>query len=218
VGSIPSVSASVGARKYIRQWINEQAAGRKVVTITLRECDYELSRNSDLPAWAEFACSLDKTEYIPVVVRDISRALGPVPDELKDHCIFSEIPWNIELRMALYEMSYLNLLVNQGPGILCYLGHSTKYLIFMWFAAGGAADEAHFRRTGVVPGQAQLAMASPFQRLVWERDSYDTICREFAEIDGDIRAAARVSLGFDEQPTGWSRLASDRRNDGRKTD
>ena len=187
--AIALLRAGPSAVRYVEDWLSARAEGRKVVTITLRECEYEEERNSHLSDWVAFLSTLDRKEYFPVVVRDIERAMEPVPAALEGISIFQAIPWHMELRMALYEVSYLNMLVCQGPSILCFLNRKVRYLIFMRTAPGGAVSERYLKSIGIVPGE-QLGLASPFQRLVWDDDNYGAISDAFERMDADIHAAS----------------------------
>jgi hypothetical protein len=107
-----------------------QAQGRRCVTITLRSYGYMPDRNSNEAAWVAFARRLDPEKYLPVFVLDTERTLDPTSPSLAEFAILREASWNIGLRLALYEASFLNLGVNNGPMNLCWLGARTSYLTF----------------------------------------------------------------------------------------
>lgn len=168
---------------YVRQWIQSRAGNRKVICVTLRESSYKELRNSSIPDWAAFAKSLNSAEYYPVLVRDIERAFEPVPPELEGLNFFPEVVWNLELRMALYELSYMNLMVNNGPMGLCMYSRKVRYLIFkMITEAYRSSSETYFRtRVGIEAGD-QWPAATAFQRFVWEEDRLDVIQKAFNEM------------------------------------
>ena len=188
---IPTIQATPSASRFVSTWIQAHAAERKVITITLRECSYEQDRNSNLKDWEAFARSLDPAIYYPVVTRDTETALNPLPRDLNGLTVFPEIAWNVELRTALYELSYLNMLVNNGPAMLCILNKRTRYLEFkMITPSGGATREEDFRRMGLEPG-SQWRWATPFQRLVWEDDGLEVIQEAFKEMCDMIEALSK---------------------------
>ena len=189
--AIPTIQATPSALRFVHNWIQAHAGERKVITITLRECSYERDRNSDLKAWGTFARGLDPAIYYPVVIRDIETTLNPLPPELNGLTVFSEVVWNIELRAALYELSYLNMFVNNGPAVLCILNKRTRYLIFKVITpSGGATTKEVFRRIGLEPG-SQWRWATPFQRLVWEDDRLEVIQEAFREMCDRIEAFSK---------------------------
>ena len=144
-----------------------------------------MPRNSNLDAWGRFAGSLDKNIYFPVVIRDTEVGLGLLPPQLNGLVIFPEAPWNIEIRVALYELCYLNMSVNNGPAALCVFNELTRYLRFKMVTSVGATTETFFRSHGLEPG-SQFWFAKPYQRIVWEDDSYDVLVREFEKMCGII--------------------------------
>jgi len=179
--NLPSIQATPWARNVVMDWITKNAGNRKVITITLRESKYELPRNSNLDAWGAFARNLDNNLYYPVIIRDTEVGLEPLPSQLNGLVIFHEAPWNIEIRVALYELSYLNMSVNNGPAALCVFNELIRYLRFKMVTSVGATTERHFRVHGLEPG-SQFRFAKPYQRIVWEDDSYDVLVKEFEKM------------------------------------
>jgi hypothetical protein len=181
-GAVPSVEAPPRARHFMRAWLVARARGRRVITITLRECTYERDRNSNLQAWGAFARGLDPALYCPVIVRDIEAAVGPLPEELDGLLCCNEAAWNLELRAALYELSDLNMSVSNGPCILLFLNPRSRFLLFkMVTPSCGATTEQHLRAIGLEPG-AQFLGATRFQRLVWKEDDLSVLEEAFREI------------------------------------
>ena len=195
--AMPSFEATPMALYYVRQWIQTHVGERKVVTITLREASYRPLRNSSLRDWSLFAKSLDPSRHCPVFIRDNEKAFDPVPPELKDFLFFREVVWNLELRSALYELSHLNLLVNNGPIGLCIYSSRIRYLIFKMVTNGDTAlsldsyrssSEEYFeKRVGISVG-GQWPAATPFQKFIWEDDNLEVIQREFKAMCGKIES------------------------------
>ena len=185
---IPSIEPSPTAQGYVRDWIRCRCGGRKVVTITLRECAYEQERNSNLKDWAAFACSLDKTVYCPVIIRDIDAVFEPVSSEMEGMLLFPEAVWNIELRAALCQLSYLNLSVASGPFVLSMMNQNARGLLFKILVPScGATSEKHLRAIGMEPGSQPLGLTS-LQRWVWEDDRLEAIQAAFKEMCDQIEA------------------------------
>ena len=181
-GPIGVLRAGAQALRYIDQWVATHAAGRQMVTITLRNCEYNQARNSNVAAWAEFARGLDLRVWFPVFVLDTERTLGEVPKALQDFVVFREVSWNVGLRMALYERAWLNLGVNNGPMALCWLNERTRYITFKMVTPSVSQTTVAFNRSrGFEPNQS-LPFATAFQMWVWEDDSLDVIEREFQQM------------------------------------
>lgn len=174
-----SLRSTKQALRYIQQWFSSRAKGRKLIVITLRQSTYMLARNSNIRAWAEFAKRLSADKYFIVFVPDTEKALEEVPNELKSFAYFTEPCWNIGLRAALYELSYLNLGVNNGPMGLCWLNPNCRYITFkMKVDTVPQASEGGLRIHGFKIGKS-LPFANSFQKWVWRDDDEEVIWTEF---------------------------------------
>ena len=191
---LPTIQATPEALRFMSSWIQSKAGERKVITITLRECSYEKGRNSSLKDWGAFARRLDPALYCPVVVRDAESSFDSLPLELNGLLVLPEVVWNIELRTALYELSYLNMLVDNGPALLCKLNRCTRFLIFkLCTSSGSPTVEEYYRDLGIEPG-IQLHPAIPFQRFVWENDRLDVIQEAFRDMCDGIDEFSKDDL------------------------
>ena len=177
--TIPSFHAPPQARKYIQQWLNERIKGRKPVTITLREADYNENQNSNTDAWLEFAGSLDLEEFYPVFIRDTDKAFNAQDPRFDRFAVCIPAAINLQLRMALYELSWLNMLVPNGPGELCRHSAAVRYLYFKIINEGGNTTSKLLIASQGIEINGQLPYATKYQRLVWEHDDINVIHREF---------------------------------------
>ncbi len=189
------LNGSEQARRYVDQWFIPRARGRKVVTITLREYGYHEERNSNVTAWTAFARGLDPEQYFVVFVRDLESAMAPGTGLFDDLTVFEGGPLNLELRMALYERSYLNLGSSNGPMALCILSETTPYMMFKILTPGvPQATVEWLMNLGIEIGAERYPFASPFQKLVWEDDDLDVIRREFQTMCDALESRDRASL------------------------
>jgi len=177
--TLPSIEATTKSKEYIKHWIKTNAHGKKIVTITLREYDSFPERNSSLKDWRKFARGLNKDIYFPVILRDTEKDFDPVPEELEDLKIFHEAVWNVELRVALYELSYLNMCVNNGPATLLMMNKNIRYINTKLITESvmGTSTE-YYKSMGIKHGES-LPWATQFQKYVWEEDAYEVLKREF---------------------------------------
>lgn len=165
--------------RYVRPWLRRHAAGRRPVVITLRRYHYMPARNSDLDAWVAFAQRMDKSIYVPIFVQDTETALDALPPALASFPVMAEASWNLDLRMALYESAYVNLLVNNGPHGLCLFSDSCRYVMFKILTPSvRQTTEAYMRFLGFEIGLTP-PFAGPLHKWVWEDDRLDVIEREF---------------------------------------
>ncbi len=180
---LPGIQAPPGARNYVKDWIQIHGLEKKrIITINLREASYQEKRNSNLEEWGKFIKSVDLNVYAFVVLRDLEKAFVPLPNDFKNTYILEAALFNIEIRLALIEASFLNLGVNTGTMGLCWQSRSAAYLNFKMITEGypTASTPEKFISIGLLPG-SQFPFAKSFQRLIWEDDKVDVIQKEFQE-------------------------------------
>src|SRR5208282_659274 len=165
--AVPSLSATQTACDFVSEWIAKNCRGKKVVTITLREASYEIDRNSNIQEWVKFARSLDRDVYSPVIIRDTEKAFQSIPEEMAGLTIFYEASWNLEIRAALYQMTYLNFFVSGGPMSLAWFNSRCHCLIFKLITdTVYITTEKHLNYVGLTVGEQPLYF-SKFQKIVW---------------------------------------------------
>jgi Flp pilus assembly protein TadD len=184
--AIPSLRATNFARRNAADWLDHHCRGKRAVTITLREATYAPERNSNRAAWIAFARSLDTDRYEPIFIRDSEVAVAPPSDALEGLLTCPIASFDLHFRHALYELSYLNLTVPNGPAVLCWLNSRIRFVMFNMITEGSsAANVAYHASMGLAIG-GQAPFATPFQRLVWEPDTLEVIEREFTAMAARI--------------------------------
>ena len=167
------------------------AKNRKIIVITLRESSYQLDRNSNLYNWGKFVKTLDTSIFCPVIIRDTEKVFESLPIGFENAIIFPEVCFNVELRSALNELCYLNMAVDCGTGVLCILNKKTKYISFKW---GLTPDvKTHMKFLNIEPG-TQPSICNPFQKWVWEDDTFEAINREFNEMVEKIADNEKIGI------------------------
>ncbi len=190
---LPSLNASGQAQRYVRNWIQQNTGNRKLIIITLRESSYQALRNSDLKSWCLFADRLNHNKFLPVFIRDADTAFSPLPSELKNRVFFNEAIWNLDMRAALYEQSYLNMFVNNGPATMCAFIRNSRFLIFKMITPDcGSTSKAFFLSSGIKIG-SQLKHFTPFQKWMWKDDYYDFINEAFYNMISSIETYSHYS-------------------------
>jgi hypothetical protein len=179
------------ALRYVGQWMDRHVGGRRPIVITLRQYQVDPDRNSDLAAWIAFARSLDPMVYAPIFIPDTDHVFDASRAVLEEFLVFEPASWNVELRMAVYELAYMNLMVNTGTGMLCALNARCSYIMFKLLVPNvHLASEVTIHNQGFEPGESPR-FALPHQKWVWEGDSFDIIRREFDSMCAVL--AAKVS-------------------------
>jgi hypothetical protein len=126
--------------------------GRVRYTVTLRNDRRRPERNSNIPAWREFAKQINA-----LVIED-----------------YEDEQIGLHTRMALYAGAEMNFGVPNGPTHLLAL---SDYPVMM-FACDRA--EGAFANCGIQRGE-QYPWSRPNQRLIWEPDDLSTLLRHFEQ-------------------------------------
>ncbi len=178
--SLPSIAPTPHALKRVDTWLDAHAGGRRAVTLTLREAAYVRERNSNLAAWVSFARWLDKDRFVPVFLRDEETVMERVPAELAGFPSFNEGIWNVDLRTALYERAYMNLLVSNGPAVLSFFNQNARTLTFKpetpnWYAT--SLD--FYRGNHWEPGTDLPSTDSRRHKWIWKEDEFEVLVEAF---------------------------------------
>ena len=105
--------------------------------------------------------------------------------------VFPEVSWNVELRVALYELSYLNMFTLGGPSALCMYNQWARSITFKLIAS--PFKEEFFRITCKFEPGFQPEHFTPFHQLVWEDDRLEVIQEAFREMCGTIERLSEAS-------------------------
>ena len=174
------IKASSQGKRYIDQYIKAKKIDKKIVTIAIRDYRYDLARNSNFDEWAKFVEYLLINNYYPVIIPDTDNAFdNNLPfDSLY---IFRDCCWNVGLRMALYESSYINMGVANGS--ICILLHSPDSNVIVMNcmpenSVVGSSKE--YIKVGHTPGEQWKFLTSK-QKMSFDEDVYANIVKEFEE-------------------------------------
>ncbi|UAA39507.1 hypothetical protein KIH87_03890 [Paraneptunicella aestuarii] len=199
VNDVSRLQASEQARNLVQQFldnVNPIAANgerKKVICITLRESDIKPARNSNLVEWQAFIQQLDKNTYFPLILPDTDNSwseslMAFIADT--GAAVFTEACFNVELRMAIYELSYVNLGVNNGPMHLCALSPTCRYIMYKQVTEDYAhtSTQSFIDRGFTIGGD--FAGANQWQKLVWADDDAPVIQESFERLVAEIEASS----------------------------
>jgi tetratricopeptide (TPR) repeat protein len=178
--------ASGQARTYAEQWLNARRDGRKAVALTLREATHNAQRNVAPEMWADFARYLERRGYFPFILRDIETALDmPVP--AFDGIAECPAPvFNLDLRLAFYELTYLNVFVFNGPMALCGQSSATRLLGFAVEEKTPAVSR-YFEEVGYAYGEPP-PFINRLQRYIWRVPTPSVLVEEFEAMERRLNA------------------------------
>ena len=159
--------------------IIESVMPSNVVTITLRQSDFELERNSNQDEWKQVAEWLQENGYCPVFIPDAEA------DMRGRHLFtgFSEYiaaSYNFALRLALWEHAKLNLMHNSGPMVMA-LYSDVPLLCFKMYVPGvPCCAKEHMLASGFSP-EHDWSTPTHQKKLFWEEDTAKNIIPVLAE-------------------------------------
>ena len=184
----PGFQAPKQALGYVNQWLDKRAAGRKTISITLREGYHGSSKNSDVNTWLQFAKSLDPEIYFVVFLPDIERALDAKREDISKFTIFPDAVFNLLIRMAFYERCYLCLFTSCGPISLCYYNGATRFINFKSVPPESYNDAVPFPITmGLDVGDDQ-PWSTPYQKKIEEPEEFGLISEQFNKMTALIES------------------------------
>ena len=176
--SMPLITAPTEYHRLATQFLQKNCPTTKPVTITLRENPDVPERNSDTKEWSKFISNLDTKVYTPIIIRETDSTFSE--DNLfrnNIHCDLAAV--NILFRTALYENSYINLFVSNGPAS-CALHSRSRFIMFKMITEVNPSTSRDWVENvmGIkIPDQVPFLRKD--QRYIWEEDKADVIMREF---------------------------------------
>ena len=175
---IPKFKAPERSLKAMKKWLGDVTP----ITITLREANDWHHRNSDLASWYKFAKDLEAQGETVIFVRDTAKA----KEQIEGFRICPEASVDLLSRCALYELAKANLFVANGP--CCVAQYMDKpYLVFTQIEPEGSPYQANtasfWKREALmdIPSD-QYPWATENQRLIFKKDTYETISEAWAQL------------------------------------
>ena len=179
--SFEGIRASEQSIRYIDKWRQSKGIISPIICITLRQYGYDTSRNSNISAWARFADWASERGYTPVFIPDTDACWEP-HERIDKYQVFNEGCWNLELRLALYELAYVNYFYSNGCGALATLSKNIRYILMIPILEHSLqAKSGIFKSYGWSPDQRRLNFAEKYQFLSFKTDSFKNILDEFLQ-------------------------------------
>jgi len=184
----PGFRAPPEALGFIDRWIEQNAGGKRVVSMTLREGLHGSVKNSDTEAWVKFAQSLDPNKFYPVFIPDMVRSFDGERDDLGGFPVFTDPTSNILIRMALYERSYISMFTSCGPISICFYNGAVRYLIFKTSPPYHKQPLPWAVIMGLDPKNNGNRVATPYQKRFAEGETFESLTEEFEKLSKRIEA------------------------------
>lgn len=189
-----NISSSISNKKIIDSVIKElNKKNKKVITITIRNYFDQLSRNSNLEEWKKTINKL-KDKYFIVLVPDTFEFTGHDSgnksyEMLYYDYLFNPILSTFDYRLALYETSYLNLFVNNGPCVVSSLSENVNFIMFKFETReeNPHTDPNFLKMLGYSVGLNPKYLNEKKQKYIWDEDNSDLVMREIEIFNKDFK-------------------------------
>jgi hypothetical protein len=199
---IRSLAAPPVTAALVRRLLRDLAGERPVVTITLRQSEFQAPRNSRLEQWLHFAGACETRGLFPLFIPDTEALLAGRTAELGGFASLPLATLSLPVRAAVYQESWHNMLANGGPYTLCLYNPLARFSMFKLLVPGIHTASAQFHSEQGVPPGSQLPFAGPLQRLVWEDDSADALERELDAVTALAPPAGPILRAANGAPPG----------------
>ena len=187
-----NITSSISNKKIIQSVIKElNKKNKKVITITIRNYFDQLSRNSNLEEWKKTINKL-KDKYFIVLVPDTFEYTDlyyhkKSYEMLYYDYLFDSVLSTFDYRLALYETSYLNLFVNNGPCVVSSLSENVNFIMFKFETKEYSphTNPEFMRLLGYSVGLNPRYLNEKKQKYIWDEDSSDIVMREIEIFNKD---------------------------------
>ncbi len=174
---IQYLQSSSQAQIYIEEWRKANAQDNRLVTLTLRNAEHNSERNYNPDVWGAFAQTLKDDGFFPVVVPDTETALMDLPPQFDGVARLPVVAFNVDLRVALYEASYLNVFGLNGTAALAAFNKRVRFIQiknpdFIGDVNGIEKFMGH-RYGGCLPH------LNDYQRMIWVEPTLEVFKSEF---------------------------------------
>ena len=186
---IEGLRATKQGLRYIESWYKSNNIENKVVTITIRQSSFDEARNSNLKEWKKFIRYLKDKGFFPVVIPDTDSSFE-TKNLFPESYLFKEAAWNIGLRMALYETSFVNFFSPNGPSRLAVWNPKSSYICMNSLPENSiVTTEEYFKARDHKIGE-NYKFALPNQRFVFTPESFEGIVEEFEKFVNEVGDSA----------------------------
>lgn len=166
---VPRCTVPEHAIETMQAWLGARGIEHPIV-ITLREASHWPNRNSNVREWARFADWLYQAGEHVVFVRDTEKAGEPLRNEWT--CPAAAV--ELHARVALYSLAKCVFTACNGPFSLP-LFSDWPWLSFNWMDPTGEyppMSDGWWRQNHGIGEGEQFPWSKPWQRIVWEKDTY----------------------------------------------
>jgi hypothetical protein len=179
------VRATNNAVNYIKEYARK-FSNKKIITLTLRSYKLDEIRNNNEKEWAKFLETLNKNKYKIIIIPDTDNIFHKDQTDLKIYDSFHPASFNFDIRLALYEIAYINFFVNNGPCVAATLDSKVNFLLFKIINPSVPHCTIEFLEDAGFKSFKNPEYLGNYQRYIWSDDSYEEINRAFKKLNHDM--------------------------------
>jgi hypothetical protein len=177
-----SVKADIHYKELLNEYIKINNIKKKIITITLRQSSFNKSKNSSMDDWIKLYYYLESANYFPIILDDFENlCINKKNHKLNSLNKYEYANIDLRMRLALYEKSYLNISVNNGPVSLLVYSRRCNYIIFKHFVddpESSSSLENNIKTNGLQFGE-QYPFATKKQKIIWsQNDNFEYLKEE----------------------------------------
>ena len=180
-----NISSNDETNKIVNQILqNENPKNKKVITVTVRNYFDGGDRNTNFEEWKKLI-NLLKRKYFIVLIpdahefsnRNIINNFTNYKSVYSDLIFYSAIA-DFDYRMSVYENSYFNLFLNNGPCVAASLNNKIKFLMFKITTNSTPHTSINFLKELGYKSYENPKYLSKFQKYIWKDDTFENMIGE----------------------------------------
>ena len=176
--SFRGLRAKEQGKRYVKQYLDSIGVEDKIVTLIVRDYGYDKARNSNQEELSKFIEYLILKDFHPIVIPDTDSAF-----EIKlniDHkYIFRDCCWNVGLRLALYELSLVNIFGPGGAGSVMLFDSACPCILINAIVEDSIVSTAEaYAKAGIYEG-CQWSFLPQHQFISYKKETCENLVFEF---------------------------------------
>jgi hypothetical protein len=170
--------ATAQGKKYIKQYLSSMGIEKKIVTLVVRSSEYDKARNSNKEELSKFVHYLLSRGYHPIVVPDTDTAFEN-ETFLNSQYIFRDCCWNVGLRLALYELSFVSIFGPGGAGAIMLFDSACPCILINAIVEESIVSTSEaYKKAGIKEGD-QWSFLPRHQFVSYKKETVHNLITEF---------------------------------------
>ena len=142
-------------------------------------------RDSNLPEWEKFFESLDPNQF-KVICVCLDKEIVPAWRDTGLVLFSKDLGADFLKDCALIQLSYLSLFPPSGMIVVAFFTGTPCLMLNMPIGYSKAKRDVRHQLSGDLEDYQQYNFQSPFQRIIWEKDTFESIKSHFDQLVSDL--------------------------------